>query len=244
MISPTPWSRAALGATALIGISVWAQLCVPTLLEPALPWVKLLSVLPVIVLVAGVVARSPVALLLLVPVSMLPGLAAMPLDARVALSSVWGAGRVVVSVGLYLAVAGVWLAGTQPASAHDEKLDQAPENPYRWILYSRAAVLFALLVVPTYAVFFDAPIVSTIASNHLGGERIAQTFIALCAFFVWTVVAYTQFLVPMLNMEYDRRKLQRRALESVRQTTLARSARRVGIEAGGVVLFIVLLLAV
>lgn len=243
----TRWSRAAWVATALLGVSVWGQLCGPTLMSPKIPWLIFLSVVPVFMLGYALQAKSPAAALLLFPIACLPALASMPEEARVSLASPLVASRVVLTVALYLAVAGAWLSGTQPAPDEDGKLGRPKAratHPYRWLVYSRAAVLAILLIVPVYAIYFDGPIVSTIAANHPGGERVAQTFIAMVAFFVWTVVAYTQFLVPLLNLEYDRRKIRRQALESVRQASWRRSLKRLGIEAGAVILVLLLLVTV
>lgn len=216
-------------------------------MSPRLPWLLVVSIAPLLVLIYALQARSPASALLLFPIACLPALSSMPEEARLSLASPLTASRVVLTVALYLAVAGAWLSGTQPAP-NEEGASPGPKStilhPYRWLVYSRGAVLAALLIVPVYAIYFDGTIVATIATNHPGGERVAQTFIAMVAFFVWTVVAYTQFLVPLLNLEYDRRKIRRLAMESVRHASWQRSLKRLGVEAAAVILVLLLLVTV
>jgi hypothetical protein len=69
--------------------------------------------------------------------------------------------------------------------------------------------LIALLLVTQYAAFQDPTIAAKIAQHYGDRPEAAVTFLGLFAFFAWCVAAYTMFFVPLMNLEYDVRKLSR-----------------------------------
>jgi hypothetical protein len=242
------WKRASSIAVALLGLSVWVQLCAPAVfaVSSPSPWIVFTAFVPLLVGAVSLSQRSGAGCLLLFPVSILPALVGMPEITRAALYTPFAMLRVVLALALYLAATGAWLSGTQAVfggTTVEHGSDQAG-NTYRWFVLSRGAVLVILAIVPIWAVYLDGPIVATIAMNHPGGERVAQSFIAMIMFFVWSVVAYTNFVVPLLNLEYDRRKVRRKALDSVKQTTVPLVLKRLGIESGIIVFLVVILLIV
>ena len=247
-LTPTStWTRSASLAVAFLGLSVWAQLGGPELFaDGQSPWVVFTAFLPLIVGGFALVMRSGVGALLLFLVATLPALAAMPATAHAVLLTPFGMFRTALSLALYLAAAGAWLSGTQPVAAREPVGDASTRigGEYKWFVASRGVALLTILCVLVWAVYFDGLIVSTIAANHPDGERVAQTFIALVAFFVWTAIAYTMFLVPLLNLEYDRRKVERTVADAIRTTRPSRSFKRLGIEATAVAFFVGLLLIV
>lgn len=232
-------------AVVLLGLSLWAQLCGPTIFASGIsPWLVFIALLPLVVAGFGFQMKSGVGMLLLFPVSTLPALAAMPETAHLALGEPFGMFRIVLTLTLYLAATGAWLSGTVPAQGSATDGQSSEGSIYRWYVRSRGLVLILMLLVLVWAVYFDGAILSAIAANHPDGERVAQSFIAIVAFFVWTVVAYTQFLVPLLNLEYDRRKLERAAREKVKMTTLKGSLKRIAAEAAVLGCLAVLLMVV
>lgn len=229
-------------------MSVWAQLCAPTVFAAAnpSPWIVFTAFVPLLVGAISMAQRSGAGCLLLFPVSILPALAGMPEVARAALFTPFAMLRLTLALALYLAATGAWLSGTQTVFGGNT-VDQGGKeagHTYKWFVVSRGLVLLVLLIVPIWAVYLDGTIVATIAMNHPGGENVAQTFIAMIMFFVWSVVAYTHFVVPLLNLEYDRRKIRRKALDTVKNTSLPVVMKRLGIEASVIVFLVVILLIV
>ncbi len=245
----TGWQRASSIAVGLLGLSVWAQLCAPTVFavaSPPSPWIVFTAFVPIFIAGVSLATRSGAGCLLLFPVSMLPALAGIPEVARAALFTPFAMIRLSLALSLYLAATGAWLSGTQTVfgGTSVNQTGQEAGSTYKWFVVSRGLVLLVLLIVPIWAVYLDGTIVATIAMNHPDGEHVAQTFIAMITFFVWSVVAYTQFVVPLLNLEYDRRKIRRKALDSVKKTTLPLVMKRLGIETGVIVFLVVILLIV
>lgn len=220
----------------VLGVSLWAQLMVPALLtELRLPAAQMATIglyfVPLLVLGVGIAVRSGLVTLLLFPLALLPGLASLPLEDQVAATDAWAMARIAVSLAVFLALSSAWVAepvrrsvGVVRASAVRRR-----GSLYRGFVASRLVPLLLLFVVPTYAIFFDPAVVSTLAQNHPGSHVTAQIFLSMVIFFVWSVAAYTSFLVPALNLEYDGRRLSQQAAGLARGLTRGRVLRRIGV---------------
>ncbi len=219
----------------VLAVSLWGQLSLMGLLYEvrsgsADPLNFALHLLPIIALVPAITTRSPLALLLLFPVSLLPSIAALPELERGQLMELWPAVRVTGTFAVYLALASAWLTSV-PEQVEVEQGKSFRGQSYRHFVWGRLGPLVLLFLVPTYGIFLDAPITSTIEQNNPGAESVAQIFIAIVMFFTWAVIAYTTFLVPALNLEYDRRRIRREMETILEEFESGRRWMRLGVEA-------------
>jgi len=196
-----------------------------------------LAILPFLVLLAAVGLRSPAALLVGFPVSILPTLATIPPLFSVELREPEALMRLVGTMAVYLAIASAWAAS---ADRGEIQISDRMEGDVRgrWMrrfVYSRVPILVLLFAVPAYAILVDGAIVATIAQSHPDSETIGQVFIATLLFFVWCAVAYSMFIVPSLNLEYDRRRLKK-TIASMLVPYDPKRWWRVGAECGGVLI--------
>jgi len=212
------WVSAALGA------SLWLQLLFGGLgIEAQTGQMGLRVVvffLPLPVLAFGLIGRRPSMALLLFPVMLVPGVAILSPAERAVFASPWTMGGVAATLAVYLAVTSAWLTGGRPAGQLRGQVSRTQQRARQYQRYalSRAVPMLLMFAVPLYAVYFDRAIVGTIAQNFPGNEAAAQAFIALTVFFACCVSGYVFFVVPMLNLEYDRRRLER-ALEPKSSST-------------------------
>ena len=243
----------------VLGVSLWVQLASFTLqgtVEVTQTARLLAIVLPFIALFGGVATRSPVALLGLFPLTLVPPLMLSPDGAATSFADPWSAGRVCASIALYLAVCGAWL---RDAPEHvlppDEDVDESdtripPSSAHirytrdvRRHVMPRVLPLMLWWAVPTYAIFWDPAIVGTIEQSFGDSAAVAQIFISCLLFFAWAVVAYLWFLVPSLNLEYDRRRWIRDAEIATAEPARA-IVRRIGITTIGTLAVVGLLVMV
>lgn len=219
------------GVTSFLGVSLWAQLELMALLSElrfsdVRPLVVLAYVLPLALLGAGVWTRRAGLLLMGVLVALVPGLALMP-EPDQALLREWSALlRVGASLLLYVAVASAGSGPSREAAAPTPLPPEADETPamaqdHRFIA-ARLLVLAIMLLAPLYGIFADARIAAALATHYRESAEVARTFLSLTHFFAWSVVAYMMVLTPTLNLEYDRRRLERQ----LRERSAAWTARR------------------
>ena len=220
-----------------LGAAFWAQLFWIAMLAEARfevprPWAFLGYLLPLGVLTAGALSRSPPLLLTLFAGSMLPGLVMLAEPERMLLMEGSSLLRIGAVFALYLAVAsagsgedhaepprGEALKGTSFAPARAEE-----EQRLRRFVLARLAALGVLWAVPAYGVYLD-PSLATLLSTHYGeAARIGQVFLGVVHFFIWSVAAYMMVLVPSLNVEYDKRRLARALGALVTTQSIKRSA--------------------
>lgn len=196
-----------------------------------------LAILPFLVLVAAIGTRNSAALLVGFPVSILPTLATIPPAFSVELRDPEALLRLVGTMAVYLAIASAWAASADRGQIQiSERLEGERRGQWmRRFVYSRVPIMVLLFVVPSYAIFIDGAIVATIAQSHPGNEMIGQVFIATLLFFVWCAVAYSLFIVPSLNLEYDRRRLKK-VVAAMLLPYDPKRWWRVAVECGGVLL--------
>ncbi len=244
------WGRYGALIVGVLGASLWLQLGVPGLaaeirFPSPRPWMLILYILPLVALSFAVINRHTALTLLVFPVSLLPAVVGLPEVERAMLRDWLAVLRIGGTVAVYLAVASAWLASKD---ASDESAPVGTEyehgRHYRRYVFSRLVPMLLVLVVPLYAVLFDPVIVSTIEQNHPGSEDVAQTFLSLLIFFFWAVVAYTHFLVPALNLEYDRRKTRSRIRTLRRGEDPKARVLRLAVEGGIVLSFVIVIFLV
>lgn len=215
----------------ILGVSVWAQLASFTLrdeiaVDPG-PLRVLAFLIPFIALVAGVWFRSAIALLALFPMALLPPLFLTPDGAAASFADPWSAARVCASFALYLALVSAWLGAVDvsPKIRRGQARQRGGEE-YRRHVYTRLVPLLLWWAVPTYAIFWDPAIVGTISQSYGDDARVAQLFLSTLVFFGWCVIGYMSFIVPSLNLEYDRRRIERKAVALVNTTDRSTITRR------------------
>ncbi len=200
----------------VIGWSLWAQLFWSPLStewhsETTGLWFVIAYLLPgAIVALAGVLDRAALSLFA-VPASLVPGLVLLPERDLAPLQQPLEMAALGTTVLLYIVAASLRhsdIEGLTQALERDRQR-QRLEGTYREYIAIRALFLAGLFVVMTWASMLDPDIASAIAEHHESGEVSARLFIAVTSFFVWCIVAYTMFLVPISNLEYDIRSLQR-----------------------------------
>lgn len=241
------WGKYGAVIVGVLGVSMWLQLGLPGLMvefrfpEPR-PWMLLLYVIPLIALYAAVVTRHAALALLVFPISLLPAIAGLPEADQALVHGGLAMARIGGTVAVYLAVASAWIASID---TRDESAPVGTEHQngrhYRRYVFSRLVAMLLVLLVPLYAVLFDPVIVSTIEQNHPNSEGVAQNFLSLLVFFFWAVVAYTHFLVPALNLEYDRRKTRAKIRELRRGEDPRGRVLRLAIEGGIVLSFVIVI---
>lgn len=212
----------------ILGVSLWVQLASFTLRADAVPVSALARVLslalPFVALLVGVWTRSAVAVLALFPMSLIPPLLLTPDGSAASFGDPWSAGRVCASLALYLSLASAWLSSGNIEAApelEESVVHRGLGAEVRRHIYPRLIPLLLWWAVPTYAIFWDPAIVGTLTQSHGADARVAQLFASTAIFFGWAVVAYMWFIVPSLNLEYDRRQIVRDADALASETSAA-----------------------
>ena len=234
----------------VLGVSLWAQIALFALRDElaggAGPLRLLLFLVPFGVLGVGVWLRSNVTLLAVFPLALLPPAAVVAARGQAAALDPWTAAQLCATMALYLALVSNWLGATR---GEDRIRREEPTSErariYRRFVYPRLLPLLLLWAVPTYAIFWDPAIAGTILQNHPENPAIAQIFMAMLVFFAWCVAAYMSFVVPSLNLEYDRRRIDRE-IQAIGADAEPRAVvRRIGIaSAFAIVITFILLLIV
>lgn len=218
-------------ATLLLGVGVWVQLFgagawTEIQLDQGRLHAVIAYLLPLFILGVGVWSRMSLLLLMILPVSLLPGLAMLPQAEHMVLSDGLSMIRVAASLGLYLAIAS---AGAELDRRHDEvvllKDTGKAFNHQRFVLI-RITLLLILLVVPSYGIFQDPDIAQALTQYYKDGPDAARAFLSLVHFFCWSVVAYMMVLLPALNIEYEQRSLGRLLIEQAKGLSKEAIARR------------------
>ncbi len=217
-------------ATALLGVSLWAQLAIfglrNELQAGAQPGRLLLYMLPLAFLAAGMVLKRAVLVLAGFPLGLLPA-AVIASQLEAAPFQPWAAGQACLSLAIFLAVGGSWLSsGSVRDGVESVGVATTVAGEYRRHVYGRLVPLLLLWSVPIYAIFWDPAIVGTIAQGHGENALTAQIFIATVLFFAWCVVAYMYYIVPALNLEYDRRRVRRDVRELGEEMSPERARKR------------------
>jgi len=205
-------------ATAVLGISLWAQLfwyplAAEFLADQTGGVFVLLYLMPAVVLVTAMFVRHGAAYLFAFPTSMLPGLAILPEQDAVALMeferAVFAAGTL-VAYAVAAAVA-TRLRDREPTETDplDELVSRRIDGIYRHYVTVRLVILVVLFGILVGSGVFDPEIRGTIATHHEGGRVAAQMFVTVFGWFVWCVLAYAMFFLPVANIEYDVRRMSR-----------------------------------
>lgn len=223
--------------TGLLGGVLWVQIVVPSweILIGNNDLMPFVAMVPLLVLGVSVVLRASMGLLLAFPLSLMPVLAVLTPAVALELQTPGALVRVVSTMALFLAVSSAWTASRQASDViHEDLSEPEPERGGRMkrFVHVRIPLMILLFLVPVYGVYLDTAIVSTIAQSHPGADSVGQTFVAVLMFFAWAVMAYSLFVVPALNLEYDRRRLMKK-VESLRVSN-SRRWLRVAIECGAV----------
>jgi hypothetical protein len=223
--------------TGLLGVVLWIQIVVPSwgVLTSNGDLMPFVAMVPLFVLGVSVVLRASLGLLLAFPLSLMPVLAVLTPSVALDLQTPGTLVRVVATMALFLAVSSAWTASKDAVDViHEDLSDPHPERGSRMKRYvhMRIPVMVLLFLVPMYGVYLDNAIVSTIAQSHPDANAVGQTFVAVLMFFAWAVMAYSLFVVPALNLEYDRRRLMKR-IEGLR-LPYSRRWLRVAVECGAV----------
>lgn len=239
------WRKHGAIVVGLLGFSVWLQIGLPTLRvdlgeSAASGWFLVFDVLALGALLVGLSIRSKATILLVFPGLLIPGLVALPAPEIALLLDGLSALGIVTTTAMFIAVSSAWLSsdGVRSGIPDEGASESRPGRNYRRFVWSRVAPMLALLIVPLYGVLFDPAIVSTIAQSYPESAEVAQTFISLTVFFFWAILAYTQFLIPSLNLEYDRRKIRRDLRAMARGESSRRKWVRLSIEVGVVFLVV------
>lgn len=234
----------------VLGISLWVQLASFAFQEQlgpeGTPPRIIAFVLPFAALVGGIWFRNAVALLALFPMSLVPPLLLVPEGVGPGFTDPASAATICASMALYLSLVSAWLTGAEFDShpVTDGEVEDRRAAEYRRAVYPRILPLVLWWAVPTYAIFWDGAVVGTIVGNFGDGAAIAQLFLSMLLFFGWCVVAYMYFIVPALNLEYDRRRIEREIRDVVSDDTPRAAVRRIAITAAVAILGTVILLLV
>ncbi|QDG49755.1 hypothetical protein FIV42_03085 [Persicimonas caeni] len=217
----------------VLGVSLWAQLFSLPLLDEfqftdhnALA--TMAYMVPLVALVPGALFRVPVLTLLVFPICFVPGVVLLPERSVIELEQGFSMLRIGVTMAAYVGVAAAGAARTQTVGhidAADSDDAQSVDGIYPFYFVVRCVILIALLLITQYAAFYDPTIAAKIAESYADRPQAARTFIGLFSFFAWCVAAYTMFFVPLMNLEYDVRKLSRTIsgmLEGGRRASLVR----------------------
>jgi hypothetical protein len=203
--------------TIFLGLLLWAQIfSLPFLDELRFSdqstAVAMSYMIPLLALVPGALFRVPALKLLVFPVCFVPGMLTLPERSLLELEQGWGLVRIGVSVAVYVAVAAAGTSKEQTVGTVNPARDRRPERVgglYPMYFIARGVILVGLLLVTQYAAFQDPTIAAKIAEHYGERPEAAATFLGLLSFFAWCVAAYTMFFVPLMNLEYDVRKLSR-----------------------------------
>lgn len=225
---------------AVVGLALWAQLVIQGLgtevsVTSPSPIVLAAYVAPPIVLIAGTYLGSLALLLFLFPLAMLPAVAFVPSADAASYFTPWSMARVGATFALYQALAAAWGTSSRIAATAGREVVESVDasvDPYRTHVLMRLVPFLLLWLVPTYAIFFDAAVVGTFNQSFGDAASIAQVFVSTTLFLAWSIVGYTSFIVPALNLEYDRRKLRRAYQPGAKAIEPRRSKIRIGVVVG------------
>jgi hypothetical protein len=212
--------------TVFLGLLLWAQIFSLPFLEELRfsdqsTSVALSYMIPLIALVPGALFRVPALNLLVFPVCFIPGMLTLPERSLLELEQGWSMLRIGISVAAYVAVAAAGASKEQTVGKVEPMPDRHPQKVaglYPMYFATRCLILMALLLVSQYAAFQDPTIAAKIAEHYGERPEAAATFLGLFSFFAWSVAAYTMFFVPLMNLEYDVRKLSR-SVDSMADST-------------------------
>lgn len=203
---------------AVVGLALWAQLILQGLatevgLDQPSPVLLAAYVAPPIILIAGTYLHSLPVLLIVAPLSLLPAVALLPEAEKSIFFTPWSMGRIAATLALYLALASAWATSSRlarPLGRAEVSTDDTTVLAYRNHILGRVAPFLLLWLVPTYAIYFDPAVAGTFLQSFGPDATVAQVFVSTVLFLLWAILAYTSFIVPALNLEYDRRRLIRR----------------------------------
>lgn len=206
-----------------LGLSLWAQVFYLPLAdelrfaEPSA--LRMLAYLaPIAALLLGGVLRAGVLTLLVFTTAFIPGILWLPPSALIAIEQPWSMVRIGVTLAAYVATAAAGIGPTQVLGRRtDERASAASaarevqrvDGVYRFYFALRGLLLFGLLFVIQYAVFRDPIIAAKLIQSYPSRPEAAATFIGIFSFFAWCVAAYSLFFVPLMNLEYGARRLER-----------------------------------
>ncbi|MFP4596998.1 MAG: hypothetical protein ACLFVJ_02025 [Persicimonas sp.] len=200
-----------------LGLSFWAQIFMLPLFEE-LRFVEgsqaatLTYLLPLAALLSGVYIRFAALILLVFPLCFVPGVLLLPERSIIELEQWTSMMRIGVTLAAYIGVAAASLTGAEVVGEVDGARDEPAERVggiYPFYFLVRGLILLVLLVVTQYAVFQDPAVAEKITQHYSERPEGARAFIGLFIFFAWCVAAYTMFFVPLMNLEYDVRRLSR-----------------------------------
>ena len=220
----------------LVGFLFWAQLLMLPFIEELQfsdqrALATLSYVLPLFALFPAVIFRWPLMSLLIFPASFIPGVLFLPELTMSELQEPWSVFRIGASFVVYIALAGV-SSNDAPDAGELETIERREMEEffgiYPFFFGVRIALLIAFFGVLTYALLADPAISETIVESYPESPTVAHVFITLFAFFVWCVAAYTMWFLPVMNFEYDVRRLSRKIDEMVDSKRWS-IGRRVGI---------------
>lgn len=220
-----------------LGLSLWAQVFVVPLsdelrfAQPSL-LAMLLYLAPLGPLLVGGFIRAGFLTLLVFTTAFIPGILWLPPSALVAIEQPWSMVRIGVTLAAYVATtaAGVGppqLLGraTQPGAAAPASQVRRVDGVYRFYFGLRGVLLFGLLFVIQYAIFRDPLIAAKLLESYPSRPEAAATFMGIFSFFAWCVAAYSLFFVPLMNLEYGARRLEREIKKTAEIPARAQRAR-------------------
>jgi hypothetical protein len=201
----------------VLGLSLWAQIFLVPLLEELRfadhsAGVTLAYALPLAALLVGAFLRAAPLTLLAFTVCFIPGILLLPERSVIELEQTASMVRIGVTLAAFLGAAAASAAARETIGEvefGESNPRQTVEGIFPFYFTIRAALLFGLLLLTQYAVFYDPAIAAKISEHYVERPEGARIFIGLLAFFAWCVAAYTMFFVPMMNLEYDVRRLSR-----------------------------------
>jgi hypothetical protein len=219
-IGATPRAGAGLWTllSGLVGVLFWAQLLMLPFAEELQftdqrALATLAYVLPLFTLFPAVVFRWPLMSLLIFPASFIPGVLFLPELTVNEMLAPWSIARLGTTFVVYLALAG-FASNNDQGLQELETIDRGELEEFNGVYPGYFIVRIVLLVgffgVLSFAVLADATVAEAIASSYGDDPMGARVFIALFAFFVWCVAAYTMWFLPAMNFEYDVRRVSRR----------------------------------
>jgi hypothetical protein len=215
-----------------LGVSLWVQLFGAALgarlgAPASEAGAALAYLLPLLALAAATVWRAAPLALLIVPISLLPGLALLPPIERILLTEGAALLRIGLSLLLYMAAASAGLmADPVPGESTPSAEQREGGAEYMQVVYGRAVVMLLVFIAPAYAVYADPAIAAALSERYGGSPEVARSFIGMLHFFAWSVLAYMLVLLPVLNLEYDYKQLILWTRDAPRQWTRASTGRR------------------
>ncbi|AWV89409.1 hypothetical protein [Bradymonas sediminis] len=206
-----------------LGLSLWAQVFYLPLsdelrfAEPSM--LRMLAYLaPLAALLVGGILRAGFLTLLAFTVAFVPGILWLSPSALSAIEQPWSMVRIGVTLAAYVATAAAGVGPTQTLGRRIDGAESAVSKPqptrrvdgvYPFYFALRGLLLFALLFVIQYAIFRDPVVAQKLAQSYPTRPEAAATFIGIFSFFAWCVAAYSLFFVPLMNLEYAARRLER-----------------------------------